>query len=322
MSWLFSRALMEDYANSRSSPGLVEEFSGANSSAGELFAQSNTTPTPQAYCSQDRMTELCRLSRFGITFELLTESLGEELLAWCLGVFRARTSVPQDEAQESAERNPDSGWKWRESSVKYSPDTRLWKTRQYSLLEDSEWFSETWPRWGTLRDGESWERPMSARPIFGRGSGLWPTPTVEGNNNAPKIGTKRGTGLSTAAKSFPTPCATVLDIDSMERLRFSGQTRQAWRDAGEPYKTQTIGSLNPDWVELLMGWPKGWTSLEPLESAEMRGWPDDWEEGVPRVEKGIPARVQRLKAIGNGQVPQCAAMAWGVLTEKTQATSQ
>jgi len=34
---------------------------------------------------------------------------------------------------------------------------------------------------------------------------------------------------------------------------------------------------------------------------------------VDRVEKGVPDRVLRLKAIGNGQVPQCAAMAWRTL---------
>lgn len=36
--------------------------------------------------------------------------------------------------------------------------------------------------------------------------------------------------------------------------------------------------------------------------------------GVGRVATGVPARVQRLKCIGNGQVPLCAAMAWQILT--------
>ena len=34
---------------------------------------------------------------------------------------------------------------------------------------------------------------------------------------------------------------------------------------------------------------------------------------VPRVSKSVAARVHRLKAIGNGQVPLCAATAWRVL---------
>jgi DNA (cytosine-5)-methyltransferase 1 len=36
---------------------------------------------------------------------------------------------------------------------------------------------------------------------------------------------------------------------------------------------------------------------------------------VGRVANGVPARVDRLKALGNGQVPACAAAAWRLLTE-------
>jgi hypothetical protein len=40
-----------------------------------------------------------------------------------------------------------------------------------------------------------------------------------------------------------------------------------------------------------------------------------WENAIPRVCTGIAARVDRLKAIGNGQVPIVAATAWRILTE-------
>lgn len=49
MSWLISRALMEDYANSRSSLGLVAEYSAESCSGGEPSAPLNGTPTPAAY---------------------------------------------------------------------------------------------------------------------------------------------------------------------------------------------------------------------------------------------------------------------------------
>ena len=39
------------------------------------------------------------------------------------------------------------------------------------------------------------------------------------------------------------------------------------------------------------------------------------EPNVGRVADGVAARVDRLKAIGNGQVPLCAATAWRLLTE-------
>jgi len=50
--------------------------------------------------------------------------------------------------------------------------------------------------------------------------------------------------------------------------------------------------------------------------AESIGRPNFWatEPNVGRVADGVAARVDRLKAIGNGQVPLCAATAWRVLT--------
>jgi hypothetical protein len=39
---------------------------------------------------------------------------------------------------------------------------------------------------------------------------------------------------------------------------------------------------------------------------------------TPRVSKGIASRVDRLRAIGNGQVPSCAALAWVTLCENVQ----
>jgi hypothetical protein len=82
------------------------------------------------------------------------------------------------------------------------------------------------------------------------------------------------------------------------------------------------GSLNPDWEEALMLWPPGWTSLEPLES--LGEWPANvWANGnpepdIPRVAKGVPNRSARIKAIGNGQVPHCAAAAFVHLLELSE----
>ena len=45
----------------------------------------------------------------------------------------------------------------------------------------------------------------------------------------------------------------------------------------------------------------------------------DWwavEPDVDRVAHGVAARVDRIRALGNGQVPHCAAMAWKILNER------
>jgi len=51
--------------------------------------------------------------------------------------------------------------------------------------------------------------------------------------------------------------------------------------------------------------------IEPISTS------DFWaiEPNVGRVVNGVASRVDRLKAIGNGQVPLCAATAWRILSE-------
>ena len=213
MSWLFSRAL-------------VEEYSAANYSDGAASALLNSSPTPRAFLPNDKMTDFSRPSRFGMTFGPLTESLGADVLTWFLAGFPVRTSAQPERELESKVSEADSGWKGRESSVKYDPAMRLWKTRQYSLLEDSEWFSETWPRWGLMRDGESWELPMSARHTFERGSGLLPTPRKQMHRKPP-----------------------------VARCGMNSEDYH-WN-----LEEALGGRPNPRFVEWMMGWPGQWTSL-------------------------------------------------------------
>ena len=86
---------------------------------------------------------------------------------------------------------------------------------------------------------------------------------------------------------------------------------------GKTYKE--TGQLNPYWVEALMGLPQGWTALDGTET-EMQGtWDDDsWEEGIPRVIKDCHNRIDRIRMCGNGVVPQTAAIAWKVLSERME----
>ena len=70
----------------------------------------------------------------------------------------------------------------------------------------------------------------------------------------------------------------------------------------------------------------GWWSTEPglggvfnelANRLDLHGTPEPGS--VPRVAKGIPKRADRLKAIGNGQVPAAAALAWTTLYERIQS---
>ena len=115
---------------------------------------------------------------------------------------------------------------------------------------------------------------------------------------------------------WPTPCANEdaagTPNGNMQKMlgndpKVRGETPEEW----------SKGALSPDWVEWLMGWPIGWTSLEEITDLDWRDWKTDPadEDEIPRVATGINSRADRLKAIGNGQVPQVAAMAWNILNQ-------
>src|SRR5690606_29052134 len=58
----------------------------------------------------------------------------------------------------------------------------------------------------------------------------------------------------------------------------------------------------------------GGTSHGLAEGLDAHPWHDRWEEGTPRVANGIPNRADRLRCIGNGQVPQAMRLAWELLS--------
>lgn len=252
MSWLFSQAL-------------VEEYLAGTCSDGEQSAPLSGNHTQQAYCSPDKMTAFSRLSRFGMTFKLLTAENGEELLTSYLGAFHAKTSASQDEVMALMESAAGCGDTWRGWLAKYDPATSSWKTAQCSLLGDLTESLGILPRSGMTRSGLLWERPMLERRTSATGSGSWPTPTVCGNYNRKGVSKTSGDGLATAVikRMWPTPNA------GNEKW---GGTMQEWGGSKNWVRTEmpelASGALNPTWVEWLMGWPLGWTDLKPLATGK------------------------------------------------------
>jgi hypothetical protein len=254
MSWLYSQAL-------------VVEYLGANFSDGEQSALSSGNPTPQAYCAPDKMTDFSRLSRYGMTYKPLTDIRGEELLTLYREVFHAKTSAQRVRAQGLMENAAECGEKWHASFARYDPDSCLWRTAQCSLLGGLEEFSETWPQWGLMRDGECWEQRMLEQTIRGTGFGLSPdnvsafhtpnTTGLDGGSNSRKA-------LRARMEMLPTP---KVQDSRHAKMRHLDESDDHWKsNLGEVVSAQVNGgSLNPTWVEWLMGWPLGWTDLRPLE---------------------------------------------------------
>jgi hypothetical protein len=108
-------------------------------------------------------------------------------------------------------------------------------------------------------------------------------------------------------RTWPTPAARDWRSDKSQMTN-----EELYGTKGHPLPRAVGGQLNPDWVEWLMGIPIGWTDLEPLPEGNYAAWeaPGWWDEepDIPRVGTGMPNRVNRLKAIGNGIVPACVAL--------------
>jgi hypothetical protein len=108
------------------------------------------------------------------------------------------------------------------------------------------------------------------------------------------------------------------DFQRLQELADAGQISE---DERRSMAAGNGGELNPDWVEWLMGFPQGWTALEPLDQEVMDKWRvnqyTQWqEEPAPRLSEKTPNRANRLKGLGNGQVPAVVATAWHLLAEE------
>lgn len=238
MSWHFSRALVGEY--------LVE-----NSSGGEQCAPSSGNPTPLLFCASDRTTEFFLRSPCGMTLEHSTEDHGAAWLTWFLEASRAKTFRLPEMAQDFPANDPDSGVKWQGLLARYDPASCSWKTPQCSLFADSEPSLETWPRWGSMRNGECWERMPLAQTKSANESGFWPTPI-----HSPR---DASCTMETAIKWD--------GVAKQDSLSFAVAREEKSEGRHMPH-----GQLNPPWVEWLMGWPTGWTDLKPLAMDKFREW--------------------------------------------------
>ena len=238
MSWHFSRAL-------------VAEYSAENSLGGEPYAPLSGSPTLLGCCASDRTMEFFSRSLSGMTFAHSMDGHGAALLMSFLADSLVRTSVSPGKAQALTESAPVYGGKWPELLARYDPVTSSWKTPQCSLFADSEPSLETWPRWGSMRNGECWERTPSAPTTSEKESGFWPTPT-----HSPR---DASCTMETAIKWD--------GVAKQDSLSFAVAREEKAAGRHMPH-----GQLNPTWVEWLMGWPTGWTDLKPLATDKFLEW--------------------------------------------------
>jgi DNA (cytosine-5)-methyltransferase 1 len=101
-------------------------------------------------------------------------------------------------------------------------------------------------------------------------------------------------------------------VGKSKRKGLEGQRSQPRKqEVSQSRDTSALANTNDARLE--------WWKQQQVGSREQgsRFGDTEWWEAEPnvgRVANGVAARVDRLKAIGNGQVPLCAATAWKLLT--------
>lgn len=159
------------------------------------------------------------------------------------GVTPETSSAPRMNATCSQPLRKSFAW-WDQSSFS-------WRTFQGSLLEaDYPLFSDSWPRWGSLRNGESFPSAPWAPAIYDGVSSssleVWPTPKA---CNADKGGRPRQNDrgdLCAASKGWPTPvaCSSGGNKSQGPNAQFRPSLENINRLWQAPLETDATGSQN------------------------------------------------------------------------------
>ncbi len=221
-------------------------------------------PMRAEFCLHDRPTVVLTDSRSGMTYGHSTANRGAGTSMSSAEASRVRTSAQPGKGPESPEPDPVCGPKWHALSVRFDLNSCLWKTARCLFHEDLPWSSVILPRWGMMRAGECWARNTPELPISGIGFGSWPTPVADGDRTTNYA--QGGRSLGWVVRNVPTT-PTCHD-----RKGKSGAKRGKGATGG-PCLTMVVGgTLNPMWVEWLMGWPLGWTDCAALETDKCQQW--------------------------------------------------
>jgi len=260
----------------------------------ELSVTSNGTNTVSKSSRRASGTDTLTMLQFGMIATPSTGIPGLDTWISSLPVFLANLLVKPERDLPSVISAMD-GQQLSALLTRYDLQSSSWKMFQGSFPSFiSEEYLGTWPSSGSMRNGVVYRRPPLARRTCGTDFGLLPTPRASRSSYNNSHG-KRTWNLPGMAFHNKWPTPTVADSKDQKRslksiAAKSGPTLlQAVQFAtpgirgldngsnGRKAKkservTHNGGKLNPDWVEWLMGWPIGWTDLQPLGMDRFQQW--------------------------------------------------
>jgi len=148
---------------------------------------------------------------------------------------RAKTLVSPAAALALMGSDQGFGGRSSVSLANYDRNTRSWRTSQRSLLEEWTPFVETWPTAGMTRSGLLFRRAPWVHHTCDGECSSWPTPTASMDG--------RGFGIPLHSKAGRYKQSTISRVHALVG-------EHGWK-------------IHPHFTEALMGFPIGWTEIEP-----------------------------------------------------------
>lgn len=217
---------------------------------GALSDMSNGTTTASASSPHASETDSCLPPQSSLTCVSLHSPVQptntEELRTWLQQAFPASRSVARETNSEPT-TSETCGRQQRMSFTGLDRASLCWKTSQGSLLPDtSESCSVTWPQWGSMRNGECWERTSLMPTTCATEFGYWPTPQASDSMRA------------------------RMKVESFQKVEADSR-------GGRSYLARVLAHefglpQSAEFTEWLMIWPEGWTDLKPLETDKYQEW--------------------------------------------------
>ena len=186
------------------------------------------------------------------------------------------TSALPGKGQGLSENSQVSGRRCFDSSEMYGQRGQLLKMYQPFDLRGLPWSFKISARSGIAVNGIAYPLVPLALLTRGTASGSWPTPvksdhlandseTLEAWEERAKRCKEQGVNLQFALRhavqKWPTPTSRDWKDGSAKSCKNVPANSLLGREVHARENYQTSGSLNPTWVEWLMGFPAGWTDL-------------------------------------------------------------
>ena len=126
--------------------------------------------------------------------------------------------------------------------------------------------SVIWPRAGMMHDGTAYRLPSLERPTNGKGCGLLPTTAI--------LSLLHYLGYLRKSETWENTGHLANRLIGM-----------AFNLTGRMKPSEKVCCL-PDLPEWMMGWPTGWTALEPLATARYRRWSNSFGNSSQKSDEG------------------------------------